>query len=155
MKRRGVVVLAIGGIGLSLLAAALPAAARDGHWSTQVRIGTPHPSHWHNGRWQHGWRDGRVGWWWVVGPEWYYYPDRVYPYPEPYRPPVVVVAPPVSAPQLPPPVMVQQAAPAVWYFCEAAQTYYPYVNSCPAGWKTVPAVPAVSAPVPAAAPDQR
>lgn len=26
---------------------------------------------------------------------------------------------------------------AWWYFCEESKTYYPYVKSCPAGWKKV------------------
>ena len=59
------------------------------------------------------------------------YQDPVYvPAPAP-----VVVAPPVQ------PVIQQQAAPNVWYYCPSSQTYYPYVQSCPTGWQTVPAVP--------------
>lgn len=28
-----------------------------------------------------------------------------------------------------------------WYFCPAANAYYPYVTSCPSGWQSVPATP--------------
>lgn len=138
MKMRSAVSI---GIGLSLLAVAWPAAARDSHWRTEIRVGPSHHDRWHSGRWHHGWRDGRLGWWWVSGNAWHYYPERVFPYPEPVRPPIVVVSPQPQVLQ-PPPVLMQQTAPAVWYFCEAVQAYYPYVNSCPTGWKTVPAVPA-------------
>ena len=40
---------------------------------------------------------GRGGWWWVVGDAWYYYPQPVYPYPDPYTPPVVVAPLPKAA----------------------------------------------------------
>jgi surface antigen len=53
---------------------------------------------WHRGYWVHAWREGRDGWWWVVGPYWHYYPQ---PYPGP--PPVIVFAPPPG----PPPVIVE------------------------------------------------
>lgn len=38
-----------------------------------------------------------------------------------------------------------------WYFCAAANAYYPYVASCPGGWEAVPA----SQPAPAYAPPAR
>jgi hypothetical protein len=47
------------------------------------------------------------------------------------RPPRVVVVP-----AAPPPV---RPAERMWYFCESAQTYYPYVQSCFEGWRAVPA----------------
>jgi len=28
-----------------------------------------------------------------------------------------------------------------WYFCAAANAYYPYVAACPGGWQVVPASP--------------
>lgn len=37
--------------------------------------------------------------------------------------------------------MPSTAATPVWYFCPAANAYYPYVASCPSGWQTVPATP--------------
>jgi hypothetical protein len=52
------------------------------------------------------------------------------------QPPVVYVQPPPAyAPNVAP--VVQQ----YWYFCPAANAYYPYVASCPGGWQAVPATP--------------
>lgn len=84
--------------------------------------------HWRGGHWSHGYHDGRLGWWWVIAGLWYFYPQPVYPYPDPYTPPVAVV------PQNAPPTQY-------WYYCDAAKGYYPYVPSCPDGWRTVPATP--------------
>ena len=42
---------------------------------------------WHGGHWFHGKHFGRLGWWWVVGGAWYFYPAPVCPYPDPYVPP--------------------------------------------------------------------
>lgn len=92
---------------------------------------------WRGGYWHHGRHGGDLGWWWVVAGIWYFYPEPIYPYPDPYRPPVVVYTPPVEAP----PVVTAPPVPQVWYYCEAAGAYYPYVPSCPTGWKAVPAVP--------------
>jgi hypothetical protein len=58
-----------------------------------------------------------VGWWWIVGPDWYWYPSEVYPYPSPYTPP--------------------DMANGYWYWCDAYQKYYPYVGACPSGWRAV------------------
>jgi hypothetical protein len=73
---------------------------------------------WQGGHWWHGTYAGRVGWWWIVGPDWYWYPAAIYPYPNPYIPP-------------------DQAA-GFWYWCDAYQQYYPYVGACPSGWRAVP-----------------
>lgn len=62
-------------------------------------------------------------------PPYYYYP--------PYSPPVVIerTAPPVYIQQQ---VAPEQAPAAnVWYFCAAANAYYPYVKDCPGGWQQV------------------
>jgi hypothetical protein len=111
----------------------------DRGWHGDVRHFDRRGSHhWRSGYWQHGSHAGRQGWWWVIGGIRYYYPQPVYPYPEPYRPPVVVLEQvPAPAPEPAP----QTIAPQVWYYCEAAAAYYPYVATCPSGWKTVPAVP--------------
>jgi hypothetical protein len=82
---------------------------------------------WRGGHWVHARHGGRFGWWWVVGGGWYFYPSPIYPYPNPYVPPVVVTPAP------PPP----QAAPQYWYYCNSARGYYPYVTSCPEGWMQV------------------
>jgi len=87
---------------------------------------------WRGGYWRHSWYGGRFGWWWVVSGVWYFYPQPVYPYPDPYVPPGYVAAVP-SGP----------APPATWYYCPTSKAYYPYVSTCTADWR---AVPATSAP---------
>lgn len=81
---------------------------------------------WQTGRWRHGHHDGRMGWWWVIGGVWYFYPAPVYPYPDPFAPPLAGPAP---------------ADADYWYYCPAYQQYYPYVATCPGGWQAVPAQP--------------
>ncbi|MDR3506959.1 MAG: hypothetical protein P4L64_03575 [Caulobacteraceae bacterium] len=56
--------------------------------------------------------------------DWFYYPEPIYPYP-------TYIAP---APAAPPPQNV-------WYRCDAPPGFYPYVETCPGGWRTVPAAP--------------
>ena len=75
-----------------------------------------------------------VGWYY---PFWYW-PG---PYYHPYYPSPVVV-------QREEPVYVergesgpQELAPGWWYYCEESKTYYPYVLSCPSGWKKVSPTP--------------
>jgi hypothetical protein len=86
---------------------------------------------WRGGRWYHGHHDGRLGWWWIVGGLWYFYPARVEPYPDPYQPPVVVVPPPAAP-----------APPQYWYYCPKPAGYYPYVPRCAVNWQRVEATPA-------------
>ena len=88
---------------------------------------------WRGGHWSQGRHEGRHGWWWVVGANWYFYPAPVYPCPSPWEPPTATFTP------MPP-------ATQYWYYCEASRAYYPYVPSCPAGWTQVPATPANTAP---------
>jgi hypothetical protein len=88
-----------------------------------------------------------LGWWWVVAGTWYFYPWPVYPYPDPYTPPVIVTQP-SAQPVAPPPAQF-------WYFCTSSNSYYPYVSSCPDGWKAVPATPPAASPsAPSSAPAQ-
>jgi hypothetical protein len=102
---------------------------------------------WRGGHWVHGAYGGRDGWWWVIGPTWYYYPAPVYPYPDPYVPPVVAAPPPpvaaVPPPAAPPPGMAVPAPPppAQYYFCDRPSGYYPYVRACRAPWRVVLAAP--------------
>ncbi len=128
-------------IALGLL---LPAAARA-DWRDRGDIREFHHHHheiWERGRWLNGFHDGRMGWWWVVEGIWYYYPaGPVYPYPDPYTPPVVIQQPPVVV--QPPPVQQAPlpAQPQVWYYCSNPAGYYPYVSQCSTAWQTVPATP--------------
>jgi hypothetical protein len=130
-----------------VLAAVIPGTAlADRHWHGRDihRFPDHDLGRWQGGYWHHGHHLGRHGWWWVVGGAWYFYSDPVYPYPDPYTPPVVVVSPPVvSAPPLPAPAepVVAPAPAQYWYYCDASKTYYPYVATCPAGWRRVPATP--------------
>jgi hypothetical protein len=123
-----------------LLAAALPVFAqprpgwRGGFHEHDIVV-------WRGGHWFHGWHGPRVGWWWIVGGAWYWYPAPVYPYPDVYTPPVVVQAPAAPPPQ-------PQTLPQTWYYCDRPAGYYPYVPECASGWKTVPATPPPRAATP-------
>jgi hypothetical protein len=113
------------------LAVAAPASAQQhsgGHWGGGAEGWHEHESwhrdikhfdhgHWRAGHWWHGAYANRDGWWWIVGPDWYWYPTPVYPYPDPFTPPGL--------------------APGYWYYCDSFQTYYPYVGACPSGWTAV------------------
>jgi hypothetical protein len=117
---------------LVALAAAVsgPVQARPYHWRGDFHARDI--DHWRHGRWHHGHHGGRLGWWWVLGPAWYYYPAPIYPYPEIYLPPVEIETVPV--PVGPPTVQY-------WYYCDSYNQYYPYAPNCPAGWRAVPAQP--------------
>lgn len=78
---------------------------------------------WRGGRWRHSHHDGRFGWWWVVGGLWYFYPQPVYPYPDPFAPGEVIYE--------------DGGTGDYWYYCESAGQYYPYVTDCPEGWQAV------------------
>jgi hypothetical protein len=133
----------------TLVVTSMPVLAehRDGRWeSRDIHRFADNDLHiWRGGHWVHGRRDGRLGWWWVAAGIWYFYPAPVYPYPDPYTPSVTVInQPPVveapqAQPQSPPP-------PQVWYYCDSAKGYYPYVSSCPEPWRQVPAQPQQPAP---------
>jgi len=95
------------------------------------------PPHWREGNWRHVEHDGRLGWWWVTGSNWYFFPVPVYPYPNYPYPGYYDETPP------PPP---DSGAPVeegtqYWYFCESAQDYYPYIQDCPEDWQLVPVTP--------------
>jgi hypothetical protein len=68
-------------------------------------------SRWHSGHWWHGQHEGRIGWWWIVGPDFFWYPSVTALYPEPTE--------------------------GYWYWCDAYQQYYPDVTDCPSGWRAV------------------
>ena len=76
---------------------------------------------WRHGYWYHGWRGGRYAWWWYGGGIWYPYAAPIYPYPNPYVPPTIVVqqAPVQSLP-----------APAqTWYCCPIRRVITPMFRS--------------------------
>ena len=139
--------LAMGLASLILLAPAIAWAGPGGRAGWGHHNDFYHQPHrdrgWHNGRWEHVWHKGRYGWWWVVGPSWYWYPAVVHPYPIP-EVEVVPVPAPVLQLQAAPVVVTPGAQasarnqPLVWYYCDSAGAYYPYVNQCLNGWRTVP-----------------
>ena len=84
-------------------------------------------SHGHRGQWHRGH--------WHSGVRVFISPRLVVPFGtswEPYAAPPVVVspAPRVYVEPVPPP-------PTYWYYCDAAQAHYPYVEQCPGGWRQV------------------
>jgi hypothetical protein len=115
-------------------------AEGGGHW----RDGDIHRfrdhdyDHWRGGNWQHGFHDGRGGWWWVVDGLWYFYAAPIYPYPDPYTPSVIITTPT--------PVTPFGAAPAYVYYCANPAGYYPYVPNCYVTWQRTVSAPAVMAP---------
>ena len=122
--------MALAAVALAALApvGAAPASAQERHWERDRDIHNFHErdlSVWRGGHWFHGPHLGRPGWWWVVNGVWYFYPTPVYPYPDPYAPPVVTAPPP--------------AAPTTYYYCDNPAGYYPYVPQCPTPWRPVPA----------------
>jgi LTXXQ motif family protein len=135
-----------------LFAISLPASADEWHggngrhdgyrkgWHGNIRHFGRHDYHvWRSGGWRHVWHGGRLGWWWVVGGVWYFYPEPVYPYPNPYIPPLPAAPPPAQ----------------YWYFCASSNAYYPYVPTCADGWKAVPATPPTLSPsAPPGTPEQ-
>jgi hypothetical protein len=108
--------------------ATTPALAQE-HWRHREFV----ERHWHEGRWVHGWHGGRQGWWWVIGPSWFFYPAPIYPRPQP---PVVVVTPPPPA----------QVPTGYYYYCPNPPGYYPTVAQCAVGWQLVPPAPAAGTP---------
>jgi hypothetical protein len=86
------------------------------HPGWQRRVQHFNPS-WRAGHWWHGVRSNRLGWWWIVGPAWYWYPAAVYPYPDFYTPPGL--------------------EPGYRYWCDFYTNYYPNVSACPTGWEAV------------------
>jgi hypothetical protein len=113
-------------VALALALAATSAAAQVRH-EDEWRDHDIHRFHehgferWRGGHWVHGRHEGRLGWWWVVGPTWYFYPAPVYPYPDPYVPPGYAPPPPT------------------YYYCDNLPGYYPYVPACRGPWRPVPA----------------
>ena len=128
-----------------LFASAIPGHARGGgrHGGGGHGFHGGHGWKGHGGHGGHGW--GGVGvtigvgpYWWPYGYSYGYpygysygYPyGYSYGYPYTYTPPVYVQ--PSQQLSIQPP-----SSPPVWYYCDDPQGYYPYVQQCPGGWRTV------------------
>jgi len=104
-------------LGAALLTGSATAACVMPMHSAEARpVWGPH-------HWVHGWHGGRFGWWWAGPDVWYWYPPAPVYYD--YPPPADFVVPPRPT----------------WYYCDGAHGYYPYVRSCPSGWRAVPTTP--------------
>ena len=129
-------------VALALGTLSFPAGAQRAHraappqWHGNIERFHEHDWQlWRNGHWSRLRHGGRMGWWWVVGTNWYFYPTPVYPYPNPWEPPpVTLVNPPLNVSPPAPPA-------TYWYYCEASRSYYPYVPECAGAWTQVPATP--------------
>src|SRR5437899_5171823 len=129
----------IGLLAVVLASLALPAAAdKYKKWyyrDKNIRVFRQYDYNaWRHGYWYHGWRNGRYAWWWYGGGTWYPYAKPIYPYPNPYIPPSIIV-------QQPPPVQSVPPPSQAWYYCPNPQGYYPYVPQCAYPWQAVPATP--------------
>ena len=134
--------------GLCLLS---PLTAQAGSVGWAVSVGGGHGGAYGYGGYGGGWRPAAYGpgpgWGGGRGPAWrvgYYGPGYVYPYGAAYySQPLVYAAQPVVAYSAPsqPMVLSSQTQPPVWYYCEASEQYFPYVQSCTSGWQTQPAIP--------------
>ncbi len=97
----------------------------DWHWHGDIhRFHDYDFDMWRKGRWAYEGHEGREGWWWVTGGFWYLYPAPVFPYPDPYTPPNIVVE------------VVPAASPS-YYYCGSPAGYYPYVAQCAVPWQRV------------------
>jgi hypothetical protein len=98
----------------------------------------PAQAHWHGG-WHGG---GCCGWGWGSSVSFFWGWPGFYGYPY-YAPPYAYY--PAPAPVYYPPAAVQAApgpAPTQsWYYCDNPKGYYPYIQSCSAGWRAVPVSP--------------
>ena len=81
---------------------------------------------WQGGHWNHGWHNGRHGWWWGPAVGWGYYD---YPYGAGYWPDYGYYGDYGYG---------QPAAGQYWYYCSDPSGYYPYVPQCNVPWQPVP-----------------
>jgi hypothetical protein len=113
---------------------------------------------WTGGRWRHTRWHGRFGWWWNVGPSWYFYDAPVYPYPSDVSPTYYDdenyddqdqgaydeqngPGDQYEGDQQDMGPGYGGGGPGVWYHCASPEGYYPYVKECRNGWEQVPANP--------------
>lgn len=82
---------------------------------------------WRGGGWRHEYHNGHLGWWWVVGGLWYFYPEPIFPYPTYVGPDYYYD------------YYNYYSQPSYyWYYCEDPPGYYPDVQQCNGEWEPVP-----------------
>lgn len=91
-----------------------------------AQLTTDEQGFWQTGTWRHESHNGHLGWWWVVGGYWYFYPEAAYPYPTT-----------ISDYTYPMPMISSQYL----YYCGDPPGYYPEVKSCYDPWQLIPAAP--------------
>jgi hypothetical protein len=139
MRRRqtwiGVLVL----IAVLLVISTVPGHADRGGrgYKGHAYRGHGHREHWHSGHGHSG--HGHRGFHRSGGVRLFISPGLVVPFgsywtPYPDPPVVITPSPRVYVDPSPPP-------PTYWYYCDAAQAYYPYVQQCPGGWRQVSPTP--------------
>lgn len=124
------------------LVAAFPVTAQAGNVGWNVSVGGGYGGGWRPAAYGPGWGPGWRGGWAYGGG--YYGGPYGYPYAGYYAPPVVYAPPVAYAPPPPPLVLASQPQPAVWYFCEASNQYFPYAQECASGWQAQAAIPPAS-----------
>jgi hypothetical protein len=98
---------------------------------------------WRGGFWWHGFRGGRLGWWWFTDGFWYWYDAPAYPYPgvvADYYVPGEEYGPDEGpAPDYGPPGGPNSSPSGhPFYYCYKPAGYYPRIPACPSGWRVVP-----------------
>jgi hypothetical protein len=82
---------------------------------------------WRGGAWRHESHNGHLGWWWVVGGLWFFYPAPIFPYPDYVGPDYYYDY-----------YNYYPAPRAYLYYCEDPPGYYPDVQDCNVDWEPVP-----------------
>ena len=107
-----------------------------------IAVSTPADAHGgrYYGGYGHGYRSSINFGFYYGGPAYWGWPGPAYYYPYPYygyRPVVVAPAGPTTYIERGDSNTPPDQAQGYWYYCEAAQAYYPYVKQCAGGWKRV------------------
>jgi hypothetical protein len=95
---------------------------------------------WRSGTWSHGYRNGRMGWWWKTAGVWYWYAYPVYPYPDMVS--TFYYYDPVPTVYAPPQVILDSSEDR--YYCPGDSVrgypagFYPDVQTCPVPFVLVP-----------------
>jgi len=96
---------------------------------------------WRGGHWNRTCFDGRCGWWWFAGGQWYFYDSPIYPYPVVVSN-VAYVAPVAAAPVIAVAAPLTVAPPPkLYYYCDNPPGYYPQVANCNTQFRQVAAPP--------------